>query len=64
MKGKKTLVYKQIGIKSEEKKVYVGTLQELELVSESNYIFQGRCQQIYKSSFDKINNNVFRYVNE
>ena len=56
-------IYKQIGIKS-EKKVYATTLQELELVSESNYIFQGRCQQTYKSSFDKINKNVVRYVNE
>ena len=46
------------------KKVYARTLQELELVSESNYIFQGRCQKTYKSSFDKINNNVVRYVNE
>ena len=46
------------------KKVYARTLQELELVSESNYIFEGRCQQTYKSSFDQINNNVVSYVNE
>ena len=44
--------------------MYARTLQELELVSESNYIFQGRCQQPYKSSFDKINNNVVMDVNE
>ena len=50
--------------KIRKKKLYARTLQELELVSESNYIFQGRCQQTYKSSFDKINNNVVRYVNE
>ena len=40
--------------------MYARTLQEYELVTESNYIFQGRCQQTYKLSFDEIDNNHVR----